>query len=136
MKFSEDLIQKNFFHACAIYSHNVPELNLLFHVPNGGKRNAQEASKFKLMGVKPGVPDVLLPIARKKYNGLAIEFKSGKNKTTEYQNFWIESLRKEHWYVIIAHEWEEALICSLLYCGYNPETFEFHTHKDKFYELR
>lgn len=29
-------------------------------MPNGGRRDVKEASKFKLMGVKPGVPDFIL----------------------------------------------------------------------------
>ena len=28
-----------------------PELSLLFHVPNGGKRSKVEAARFKAMGV-------------------------------------------------------------------------------------
>lgn len=62
-----------------------PELKLLFHVPNGGKRNAAEAARFKAMGVKAGVPDLCLPVARGGYAGLYIEMKYGKNKTTEKQ---------------------------------------------------
>lgn len=69
-----------------------PELKLLFHVPNGGKRNAAEAARFKAMGVKAGVPDLCLPVARGGYAGLYIEMKYGKNKTTEKQEEWIHSL--------------------------------------------
>jgi hypothetical protein len=32
---------------------------LLFHVPNGGRRNMQEAAKFKAMGVTAGIPDYI-----------------------------------------------------------------------------
>lgn len=134
MKHSEDSIQKSFFQICELYISHIPEFALFFHVPNGGKRNAIEASKFKLMGVKSGVPDVLLPIARKGYNGLAIEFKYGKNKTTDNQNFWINSLRKENWYVIIAYTWEEALACSMLYCNFTSHECVL-LHKEKYREL-
>ncbi len=30
------------------------------HIPNGGKRNAREAGRLKGMGVKAGVPDILI----------------------------------------------------------------------------
>lgn len=30
------------------------------HVPNGGKRGKTEAARLKGLGVKPGVPDVLI----------------------------------------------------------------------------
>ncbi len=32
---------------------------LFFHVPNGGRRDIREASKFKAMGVRPGVADLI-----------------------------------------------------------------------------
>ena len=57
-----------------------PELKLLFHVPNGGKRNAAEAARFKAMGVKAGVPDLCLPVPRGGYAGLYIEMKYGKKQ--------------------------------------------------------
>lgn len=41
-----------------------PELSLLFHVPNGGKRSKVEAARFKAMGVQAGVPDLFLPVPR------------------------------------------------------------------------
>jgi len=44
----------------AAQSGKFPELSLIFHIPNGGKRNAREAARFKRMGVKAGVPDLFL----------------------------------------------------------------------------
>ena len=35
-----------------------PELSLLFHIPNGGTRDAVEGRHLKQQGVKPGVPDL------------------------------------------------------------------------------
>ena len=49
---------------------------LLFHVPNGGHRHKLVAIKLKEQGVKPGVPDLVLPMARGGYFGLYIEFKA------------------------------------------------------------
>ena len=34
---------------------------LIYHVPNGGKRNPREAAKLKSMGVVPGIPDLHIP---------------------------------------------------------------------------
>lgn len=59
-----------------------PEDAILFHVPNGGKRNAIEAAKFKAMGTRPGVPDL---ICFHKGQTFAIEMKYGKGKLTENQ---------------------------------------------------
>ena len=42
-----------------------PELGLLFAVPNGGRRDAVTGARLKAEGVKAGVPDVWLPVARR-----------------------------------------------------------------------
>ena len=73
-----------------------PELRMLHHVPNGGYRNQIEARNLKLQGVKAGVPDLVLPVARGGYFGLYIELKADKNcKTSKNQELWIDDLRKE-----------------------------------------
>lgn len=70
----------------------VPELELLHHIPNGGKRNIGTAKKLKAQGVKAGVPDIFLPVARNNYHGLYIELKVGNNKTSEQQEKWLNEL--------------------------------------------
>jgi hypothetical protein len=49
---------------------------LIYHVPNGGHRHIKVAVKLKEQGVKAGVPDLVLPMARGGYFGLYIEFKA------------------------------------------------------------
>ncbi|MFK0090860.1 VRR-NUC domain-containing protein [Pseudomonas sp. NPDC090755] len=49
---------------------------LIYHVPNGGHRHKQVAIKLKEQGVKAGVPDLVLPMARGGHFGLYIEFKA------------------------------------------------------------
>ena len=49
---------------------------LIYHVPNGGHRHVLVAMKLKEQGVKAGVPDLVLPMARGGYFGLYIEFKA------------------------------------------------------------
>ena len=41
-----------------IGAHGAPGL-VAWHTPNGGKRNAVEAARFKAMGVRPGVSDLV-----------------------------------------------------------------------------
>lgn len=85
-----------------------PELKLLFHVPNGGKRNAAEAARFKAMGVKAGVPDLCLPVPMNGYAGLYIEMKYGKNKPTDTQEMWIGALRQQGYKVVVCYGGMEA----------------------------
>ena len=85
-----------------------PELKLLYHVPNGGKRDVKTGRALKRQGVKAGVPDLCLPVARGGYHGLYIELKVGKNKTTRKQEGWIAALRQQGNYVSVCYGWEEA----------------------------
>lgn len=85
-----------------------PELKLLYHVPNGGKRDAKTGRALKRQGVKAGVPDLCLPVARGGYHSLYIELKVGKNTTSPKQKEWIAALRQQGNYVSVCYGWEEA----------------------------
>ena len=97
------------------------ELDMLYHIPNGGKRNKAEAARFKAEGVKAGVPDIHLPVARCGYHSLYIEVKRRHgNTTTENQDEWIAKLRAQGNAVEVAYGWEHAsqIIESYLNGGY------------------
>ena len=85
-----------------------PELRLLYHIPNGGKRNAIEAAHLKQQGVKAGVPDLCLPVARMGYHGLYIEMKAGNNKPTEKQTQWLHDLEKQGYATTVCYGYKEA----------------------------
>ena len=57
----------------------------LIHVPNGGARSKVEAAILKAMGVKPGVPDLLLPIRNSDYSAGWWELKSGSGRLSDEQ---------------------------------------------------
>lgn len=86
-----------------------PELRLLFHVPNGGSRSKATAGRMKAMGVKAGVPDLLLPVARGQYIGIWCELKVGRNKPTAEQRWWITELRRQGYKVAVSYGAEEAV---------------------------
>ena len=85
-----------------------PELKLLYHVPNGGKRDATTGRALKRQGVKAGVPDLCLSVARGGYHGLYIELKAGKNTTSPKQKEWINDLGQQGYYAAVCRGWEEA----------------------------
>ena len=86
-----------------------PALKKLHHIPNGGSRGKAEAGRFKLMGVKPGVPDLFLPEARGGYHGLYIEMKRVHNGVVSAaQKGWIRTLRESGYRVEVCRGWVAA----------------------------
>lgn len=67
----------------------------VFHIPNGGSRNTREAAHLKRQGVRPGIPDLCIPVARGAYHSLYIEMKTLKGRATDNQRGWIAELRKQ-----------------------------------------
>lgn len=86
-----------------------PELALLHHIPNGGSRRPAEARRLKAQGVKPGVPDLCLPVARGGYHGLYIELKRSRGgRLGESQRKWLASLAEAGYLAVVARGHEEA----------------------------
>ncbi len=56
--------QEALFSWAAYRTGLMPELQYMYHVPNGGKRDKATAAVLKRQGVKAGVPDIMLPAAR------------------------------------------------------------------------
>jgi len=101
--------EQSYLFEWAKYSEGAfPELALLFHIPNGGKRNKFEAAKLKKQGVKAGVPDLFLPVARGSYHGLFIELKYGSNKATDNQNKWAKDLTEQGYKCLVCYGWQSA----------------------------
>lgn len=97
----ETQTQQAFIVWCRLIESEYPALKLGFAVPNGGKRSIKTAVTLKKEGVKSGVPDWMLPIARGGWTGFAIEFKRKGNTTTDDQDDYIERLVQEGWLVHI-----------------------------------
>lgn len=86
-----------------------PELALLHHIPNGGYRNKREAANLQREGVKAGVPDICLPVARNGCHGLYIELKRRKGgRLSPPQAWWLERLKKQGYQVAVCYGWVEA----------------------------
>ena len=60
------------------------------------------------MGVKPGVPDITLPVPRGIYHGLYIELKTDSGKTSKEQNEWLAEAREDGYYTAVCYSWPEA----------------------------
>lgn len=91
-----------------LQSCKYPELALLYHIPNGGSRHPAEAARLKQQGVRAGVPDLCLPVARGGYNGLYIELKAGRNKPTPLQKEWLSWLNQQGYRAVVCWGWQAA----------------------------
>lgn len=78
------------------------------HVPNEGKRTPFERFKFKYLGGKAGIPDVLIFRKVGEFNGLAIELKAPGNKPTPAQYKALNDLKDEGWNAVWCVGFEEA----------------------------
>lgn len=98
-----------------------PGIEWLFHVPNGEKRDAITGNRLKAMGVKPGVPDLMLPVAMAGFHGLVIEMKkTGEGKTTDEQNKWLTHFVSQDWMVAVCYSAREAHAVLCDYFGIDP----------------
>lgn len=113
----EAIEQQKLFNWIAFACGKYPELNLLYHIPNGGSRNKIEAANLKRQGVRAGVPDLCLPVARGNWHGLYIELKAGKNIATEKQKQWLNRLAEQGYLTAICYGWEQASKTLIKYLG-------------------
>jgi hypothetical protein len=60
-------------------------------------------------GVKAGVPDIHLPVARGGFHGLYIEMKFGKGKLTGAQEDYILFLKQRGYAVAVCYGYEDAV---------------------------
>lgn len=86
----------------------IPELKYMFAIPNGGSRHPYEARNLKRQGVKSGVPDLCLPLARGGYHSLYIEMKVGRNKPTDNQSEYIDYLNANGFMAVVCYGFDSA----------------------------
>lgn len=85
---------------------------LIYHVPNGGQRHKLVAIKLKEQGVKAGVPDLVLPMARGGYFGLYLEFKAtapNDAAVSASQHAWIRQLNEQGYLAIVCRGHFDAM---------------------------
>lgn len=107
---------------CAVRERTCPALALLYAIPNGGQRDVRVAARMKAEGVKPGVPDLHLPVARHGQHGLYIELKRrasrmGRGRVRPAQQWWHDRLRLEGYRVVVCEGWDAARDAIMEYLG-------------------
>lgn len=94
---------------CRANEGRCPGLKLIYAIPNGGYRHIATAKKLKREGVRAGVPDLHLPVARQGHHGLWIEMKSRGGKISPAQDAWHGALTVYGHRVVICWSVEAAI---------------------------
>lgn len=97
------------------------KLDWLFAIPNGGDRDKIVAGRMKAEGVKSGVSDLFLPVARGGYFGLWIEMKRHDGgEVLANQTKFLEFVGKEGYANVICHGVEIAIHSLKRYLALKP----------------
>jgi hypothetical protein len=85
--------QSALLHRIELVKKTYPDLQLIYAVPNGGARDVIGAVNLKDQGVKKGVPDLVLPVARGGYHGWYGELKrKTQGQLSDEQRDWLRCL--------------------------------------------
>lgn len=95
---TEEEEQKVVISWCQLNESRWPELGLLYHVPNEGKRTKRTAAAEKAMGLRAGVSDLCLPVAIGKWHGLYLEMKALDGALTKEQRGFLAAVGKQGYF--------------------------------------
>lgn len=104
----ESIEQQHLFTWAGYMSGQYPCLDLMYHIPNEGKRSEVTGGILKAEGLKAGVPDICLPVASNGYHGLYIEMKAKGGSTTKLQKQWIAALNAQNYFAVVCFGFDEA----------------------------
>ena len=106
---TESVEQRCLMQWAAMQQGKWPELALLYHVPNEGRRSRAGGARLVAEGLKSGVPDLCLPVARGGCHGLYIELKRKRGgRVSDAQGRWIRELIRGGYCAAVCRGWEDA----------------------------
>lgn len=86
-----------------------PELMALYAIPNAGKRSFAAAKWMLAEGLRPGMPDICLPVPRNGFGACFIEMKIDGGKLSPAQHERLDVLRRAGNYAHVAYSAAEAI---------------------------
>ncbi len=86
-----------------------PELALLYHIPNGGKKNIKQRMRDKHLGELPGITDLCLPVSNGPFSSLYLELKQPGGRLSKSQEILHPILRKYGNKVVVCDNVEDAI---------------------------
>lgn len=113
-----------FIYMRILEDEGVTEAGMAFAVPNGVRvASIKTAKRAVNEGMRAGVPDILIPVARDKRHGLAIEMKIPPNRSTAKQKEWQQKFRMRGWEVAECHSAKHALKVFIEYFKLEPAQY-------------
>lgn len=101
--------QKTFFAWCLRHCEEYEDLDSIYAIPNGGNRDAITGKHLKEEGLRAGIPDMFLPVARKGLHGLYVEMKTRKGgKISDKQAHWLKRLKRQGYQTTVCEGFGEA----------------------------
>lgn len=94
-----------------------PNESFLFHVPNGGRRSSREAGIFEKLGVRPGIPDLILLVPRRGFAGMLLEMKGPKGQRSPEQDDFLGLALTSGYLAVTGWSAEEAIALIADYMG-------------------
>lgn len=89
---------------------------LIIHIPNEGKRSPRYGKILKDMGMRAGVSDLFIAMARHGFNGAWIELKSKTGRLTKEQTEFLEDMKAQNYYTSVQFSLEETIDLIKWYC--------------------
>lgn len=109
-RMSEHQLQATIIQQCNLRALANPLWGLIFAIPNGGDRDVRVAVKLQAEGVKAGIPDLFVPVARHGWHGLFMELKAKGNKPKTHQEQWLQLLANQGYCCcVITDDLDEAM---------------------------
>ncbi len=99
--------EENFQKTVACYLDSLGVL--WFHPPNEIRTNVSYLKKRKSLGVKSGVPDIVILEPKGKWGGLFIELKVGYNKPSENQKKFLERLKMNNYKTLVSWSLDKVM---------------------------
>lgn len=110
--------QEQFFRWVYANQTRYPELQLANGSMNGVRVSPRLRAQLKGQGLRPGVPDIDLPVRRGECCGLRIEMKRQKGGTVSAeQKRFHDLLRAQGYRVEVCKGWKEAVAVTKKYLG-------------------
>lgn len=100
--------QTALFAWAALNRASFPELEWMFAIKNAEKAGKIAGALAKAEGVRKGVSDIFLPVARHGMHGLFIEMKKPGEKAKPDQLTFGAWIQKENYGFVVCDHWEKA----------------------------